>query len=170
MKKLILVAAFALCSFHVSFSQTENADSVMNAVADKLAKVFSTEVIMDIDTKLFSQHEGNIYMTKDNDAMIMTIVAPQSFAKAKEQHDGREEEEEDENYQLTGKGEFEENGKKILFRIGKIKKDEKEGIIEQYMVSATEDSTIIVTGFYELKLKPTYESVIRKAAVSARLK
>jgi hypothetical protein len=168
MKLLLLSFIVILLSNHCTIAQSSSKkDSVSAAIADEISKIFATEILMDIDTTVFTENSGNIYVATDPHAMIMAIVAPQSFEKAKEHMEKKSKKE---DYKETDKGEFEENSKKILYKKGILKKDGKKYMMEQYVVAANEKQTIFITGMYDPKAKNSIANAIRKAAVSARLK
>jgi hypothetical protein len=106
--KTIVISLFIILSCpQLSFSQTTKTDSISNFIAAKLARAFAAEVIMDIDTTVYTEHTGNMYLAGENSSLIMSIVAPQTFSKAKEQLQSRTERK---DFDVKEQGEFEVNG------------------------------------------------------------
>jgi hypothetical protein len=168
MKKTLLVCiALFICS-NLSFGQNStDTDSLTNALAGMINKMLTTKIEMDIDTTLYPNHSGNMYISNEPKALIMSMLVPQDYETAKEHLEKRESKK---NQDIKETGEFEENGKKILYRTGVVKEEGKKFMMEQYVVSVSNEQTIIITGMYEPKGKSTFGGTIRKAAVSARLK
>jgi hypothetical protein len=166
-KKPIVVLIAFLC-FQTAIAQLNGNESSAGAPAEELSKVLTTEIVMDIDTLIYSTRNGNIYISENPDGMIMGIVAPQSFEKAKTRLDESNSRKKD--FHPKDKGEFRENGRRILYRTGTFKKEGKKYVMEQYIVAVSADRSIFITGFYDPKAKSIFGNTIRKAAVSARMK
>jgi len=164
----LLTALFI--SFSV-FAQTDpkadaKTDSVAEILANEFKKVFSTKVDMDIDEALFPAKQGNFYMNEEDQAMIMTMVAPQSFARA-EEHFNKESKKD--GYKLLEKKKFTHDGRNFLFQKGLLKADGKKAIMYMYAIEGNEQSTIFFTGMHMDGDDKKFFPAIEKAALSAKL-
>ena len=167
MKTTLALLAFMLFVSTASFAQTEaQTDSVAEYLANQIKKVFSTKVDMNVDATLFPENEGNIYMNEKAKAMIMTLVAPQSFAKAEEHFD---KESKKDGYKLLEKKKFSQDGKNFLYQKGSLKVDGKKAMMYLYAIEATEESTIFFTAVHMLDDEKKFFPAIEKAALSAKL-
>lgn len=146
-------------------AQTKDSDATVN-MGDEIAKIFNTEVAMDIDTTLFDSKQSNFYFSEASRAMIMTMVVPQSFEKAEEHF---EKESKKKDYKSLERKKLVHNGKNILFEKGMIKKSGQKAFMYLYAVECTAESTIFVTGMHMDGDEKKFFPAIERAALSARL-
>jgi hypothetical protein len=166
--KTLLAILTALFMFPVSsFAQTDGeADSLTNLVAEQFKKVFSTKVELDIDATLFPAQQGNFYINEEEQAMIMILVAPQSFAKAEEHF---EKETEKDGYKVLEKRKFTHDGKNILYQKGSLEADGNKAVMYTYAIEASADATIFFTGMHMDGDEKKFLPAIERAALSAKL-
>jgi hypothetical protein len=163
---LALLTAFLILPFS-SFAQTDSeSDSLTNFVAEQFKKVFSTKVDLDLDNTLFPAQQGNFYINEEEQAMIMILVAPQSFAKAEEHF---EKETEKDGYKVLEKRKFTHNGKSILFQKGSLEANGNKAVMYMYAIEASPDATIFFTGMHMDGDDKKFFPAIERAALSARL-
>lgn len=152
MRKIITVAILFLVSF-AGFAQEEEAIS-------------DIKIDMDFNKSLFPMAEGNMFMSTEPVAFIMANVMSQTYEDAKKEMETIAE---DKELTEVKKGELTEKGKKILYQTAVIKNDQGQDLImEIYVVKADEQSTIMISGGYDVKAKDTFKDEIRKAALSAK--
>lgn len=144
------------------FGQTDTTEMDFN----EMTKMLNTKISMDVDTLLYTNSQGNFYISENPQAMIMGMVIPQSYesAKGKLAADVKKK-----SVIIKDSGEFEVNGKKILFKIGEMKERGEEMIIELYAVQASKEQTILITGIYLPKDKLRFANTAKKAASTAKL-
>jgi hypothetical protein len=160
--KLVLAVVIAYSSGNV-YAQTEkeNVD-----IAAEISKIFSTKVSMDVDTVLFDTKQNNFYFSEKEKAMIMTMVAPQSFEKAEEHF---EKEKKKKEYKILEKKKFVHNGKNVLFQRGLIKKDGQKAYMYMYAIEAGPESTIFISAMHMEGGESKFRPAIERAALSAKL-
>jgi hypothetical protein len=164
----ILIVSLALAvSCGKTFGQSTQVDSVAIKVGNDLNNLFNRKVYMDVDTILFGTKQDNFYFAEGSQAMIMTILAPQSFAKAEEHFD---EESSEKEYKLLEKKKLTYNGKNVLYQKGEISKDGKKALMHLWAIETTSESTIFVTGMHMDGDDDKYFPAIERAALSARLR
>jgi hypothetical protein len=149
-----------------STSSAQSPEKDSGELASALTKVFNTEVVMDIDSTVFKTKQNNFYFSENEKVMLMTMVAPQSFEKAKEHF---EKQEEKENYKTLERKKFVHNGKNVLFEKGMMKNKGEKAFMYLYAVEATEESTIFITGVLMNDNDKEFFPVIERAALSAQL-
>ena len=147
-------------------SDDDNLDSASVQFADALDKVFSTKVYMDLDTTVFSTKQGNFYLAEADNAMIMTMVVPQSFAKAEEDFD---KETKKDGYKMLEKKKFVHNGKNIAYQKGMMKKKGKKLVMYLYAIEQSKEQTIFFTGMHMDGDEGKFFPLIERAALSAKL-
>jgi hypothetical protein len=98
--------------------------------------------------------------------MLMTMVAPQSFAKAEEHFDkqGRKK-----DYKTLERKKFVHNGRNVLFEKGMLKKNGEKAYMYLYAVEGSAESTIFITGMHMEGGEKKFFPVIERAALSAKL-
>lgn len=164
---MVRVAVMVLLSFSAFAQSDEKVDSVSAEIGKQIDKVFNTKVYMNVDTTIFSTHQGNFYIAEAEKAMIMTLVAPQAFPKA-EEHFNKEGKKD--GYKVLEKKKFAHNGKNYIYQKGLLKKDGKKMIMYLYGIEEGSDTTIIFTGMHMAGDEEKFFPIIEKAALSARLK
>ncbi len=121
---------------------------------------------MEVDSQLYSTRQGNFYISEKPQVMIMAMLILQSYEKAKEK---LSEDVKKKNVVIKDFGEFEANGKKILFKKGEMKEKGQNMLVELYAVESTKENTIFITGVYLPKDKLRFANTIKKAASTAKL-
>lgn len=161
MKKTFFTGLVMLFSF-ITYGQSDTTEMDFS----EMSKMLNTKISMEVDTLLYTNSQGNFYISENPQAMIMGMVIPQAYDKAKEKliSDVKRK-----SVKIKDSGEFEINGKKILFKIGEMKERGEEMIIELYAVQTATDRTILITGIYMPKDKVRFANATKKAASSAKL-
>jgi hypothetical protein len=160
------ILAFLMFSF-TALAQSTPTDSVAQKLGTELNKIFSTDVQMEIDTLVFNSKQNNFYFNEAENAMIMTLVAPQSFAKAEEHFNKRNDKE---SYKSLDKKKFVHDGRNFLYEKGMIENDGKKAFMYVYAIEVSAQSTIFFTGMHMEGGEQKFFPVIQRAALSARLK
>jgi|ERR1019366_258565 hypothetical protein len=163
MKKIIFITIAILLFSMISFGQT---DSTQVDLGNEMTKMLNTKISMEVDSQLYKNSQGNFYISEKPQAMIMAMVIPQSYEKAKEK---LSEDVKKKNVVIKNAGEFEVNGKKIGFKTGEMKENGENMIIELYVVEATKENTIFITGVYLPTDKLRFANSAKKAASTAKL-
>jgi hypothetical protein len=148
-------------------AQSSPTDSVARRFGIELNKIFNSDVRMDVDTTVFESRQNNFYYNESENAMIMTLVVPQSFAKAEEHFNNRNKKE---VYQSLDKKKFTHEGRNFLYEKGIIEKDGRKAVMYVYAIEASSQSTIFFTGMHMPGGEKKFFSVIERAALSAKLK
>lgn len=161
---LTLTTLICLNAFNAD-AQTKDSDASVN-MGNEIAKIFNTEVVMEVDTTLFDSKQNNFYFSEASRAMIMTMVVPQSFEKAQEHF---ENESKKKDYKSLERKKLVHNGKKVLYEKGMIKKSGQKAFMYLYAVECTAESTIFVTGMHMDGDEKKFFPAIERAALSARL-
>ncbi|HYC87129.1 MAG TPA: hypothetical protein VEB86_17975 [Chryseosolibacter sp.] len=168
MKKVpfvLFILAIVSCSFQ-TVAQSTPADTVAAKIGEMINKVFNTEVYMDVDTILFNTKQANFYLNEESKAMIMTMVAPQSFQKA-EEHFNKESNKD--GYKVVEKKKLTHNGKNILYQSGILKRDGKKAHMYMYAIECGPQSIIFFTGMHMAGDEKKFFPAIERAALSASL-
>jgi hypothetical protein len=159
------IAALVLFSFSTFAQSDEDTDSLSAQLGKELDKMFNTKIEMDIDGTLFPTKQSSFYFNEEEKAMIMTFVAPQSFAKA-EEHFSKETKKE--KYKLLESKKFTHNGKNILFMKGRMEEEGQKMIVYMYSIEDTANSTIFFTGMHMDGDEKKFFPAIERAALSAK--
>ena len=163
MKKIFFTC---LALFLLSVSTYGQTDSMNGGLENEMTKMLTTKIYMEVDSQLYSSIQGNFYISEKPQAMIMAMVIPQSYEKAKQKIS---EDVKKKNVLIKDSGEFVINGKKIVFKIGEMVERGEKMIIELYAVEATAESTILITGVYLPKDRLRFANSAKKAATTAKL-
>jgi hypothetical protein len=169
MKLFISISRIAalVCISFTSFAQSANdTDSLSTKLGEALNKVFNTKIDMVIDSTVFPTHQANFYFNEEEKAVIMTLVAPQSFAKAEEHF---EKQTNKDGYKMTEKKKFTHDGRNFLYQKGILKKDGEKLIMYLYAIEDSEDATIFFTGMHMPGTEKKFFPVIERAALSAKI-
>jgi hypothetical protein len=151
----------------LSFQAIAQTDSVAQKFGNELNKIFNSDVQMDVDTLVFNTKQNNFYFNEAENAMIMTLVAPQSFAKAEEHFNKQNDKE---SYKSLDKKKFVHDGRNFLFEKGMIERDGKKAYMYVYAIEVSSQSTIFFTGMHMEGGEQKFFPAIERAALSARLK
>lgn len=133
-------------------------------IEETIGMMFKSEIKMDIDKEIYSFSQGNSHFTTDQKSGIIAMMVPNSIDKLKAD---LEKEKPKEGFEQLDKGEFEFEGKTILFTKQKVTKDDEEYIVLMYAKENDEKSSIMITSFFEAEKLATYENHVEKAAKSA---
>jgi hypothetical protein len=158
------IAAFVFLSFSAFAQSDEDTDSLSANLGKELDKMFNTKIDMDIDTKLFPTKQSSFYINEEEQAMIMTLVAPQSFAKA-EEHFNKESKKE--GYTQLETKKFTHNGKNFLYQKGMLEREGNKMIMYLYAIEDGEKATIFFTGMHMEGAEKKFFPAIERAALSA---
>ncbi len=82
MKKAISIIIAIFLFSGIAYCQT---DSTQVDPLNEMTKIFGTKILMEVDSQLYNNIQGNFYISDKPQAMIMAMVLPQSYEKAKEQ-------------------------------------------------------------------------------------
>jgi hypothetical protein len=165
--KLIRTTFFLIfCCFN-TFAYTQE-DTTAFDLGAELNKIFSTQVEMDVDLSLYPQQMGNFYISEDPVGILLAMVVPQSFEKAKgdmtDSKDGF-----GEGSKIKEQGSFIKNGREIAFAKGIAKKDGKKLWMEMYTIQVDENRSLMVLGTCDIKSKNRFTSSFLKAAETAKV-
>ena len=124
-------------------------------------------VDMVFNKSLYAMTEGNMFMSAEPVAFLVASVLPVSYSMAKEEILGGPPEPEFKNTKL---GELTEAGKTFSYLTAEVKSDDgKDMLLEMYVVPIDAQTSVMVSGMYEVKAKASYEKEIKKAALSAKI-
>lgn len=158
------ITTLVLLSFS-ALAQSDK-DSLSVNFGKELDKMFNSKIEMDVDKTLFPTKESSFYINEEEKAMIMTLLAPQSFPKA-EEHFNKENQKE--GYKLLEKKKFKHNGKNILFQKGTMEEDGQKMVLYMYAIEDSETSTIFFTGMHMDGAEKKFFPAMERAALSAKL-
>ena len=165
--KPIRITLFLIfCCFNTFvYSQEDTAAFDLGA---ELGKIFSTEVKMDVDLSLYPQQMGNFYISENPVGVLIAMVVPQSFEKAKGDMTDNKEGFGD-GSKIKEQGSFMEDGREIAFAKGIAKKDGKKLWMEMYTIQVDENHSLMVLGTCDIKSKNRFTSSFLQAAVTAKV-
>nr|WP_321222382.1 hypothetical protein [uncultured Psychroserpens sp.] len=113
MKKLLI--ALLVFTMGVQMQAQETAAPEMDeAQMARMMELMSKKIEMDVDTELFTAVSMNTYVSENPKAVVMAMMVPETFAKAKEKMQANDEE----KFKVTDKGEKVVNGVNVLFMEG----------------------------------------------------
>jgi len=165
-----ITRTFAIVAFLVATSMYSQNDSISKEdeakFKESMQMMFTSEIKMDIDKEIYKVSQGNSHFTEDQKSGIMAMMAPASIEKLKSDLD---KDKPKEGFELLDKGEFEFEGKKMLYSKQKVVKEGEEYIILMYGKENDENSSIMVTAFYEASKDDIYPNHVKNAAKSAQL-
>jgi len=166
MKKYIITVLIVCVSF-LSFSQEGN-DKSDKELEKSMAMLMQPNVVnMVIDENIFSKVQENTYVNSDNSAAIVGMQMPASFDKMKKDMDKQEN---TEGQELVDKGSFNYNNEEILFVYYKVQKEDRTVMMDMYCKENDKESSITITSFYPVGQDDKYKELIKKAAISAKIK
>jgi len=130
-------------------------------------EVSEIPVDMIFNKSLYAMNEGNMFMSAEPVAFIVASVVPVDYKMAKEEILGGPPEPEFKN---TKTGEITEAGKTFSYLTAEVKSDDgKDMLLEMYVVPIDSQTSVMVSGMYEVNTKALYEKEIKKAALSAKI-
>jgi hypothetical protein len=169
MRKVIRLLLVVLSlSMSVSLLAQQNPQRNDTIYADKDMPVMSTKVSMDIDMKLFPKSQGNMFISQNPRAMIMPMVLRADFDSINQQK-LLDETAKELGIAIKKKGTLTKKGKKAYFITGSTNDKDRNILLEVYFVPGDKNTTIMITGFYDVLYKKVYKNEIKRAAFSARL-
>ena len=168
MKKRILLIGMILISM-ISYAQVVTApqDEDAKKLKSTLELLNGAEVVMDVDTNLYPKLEGMSYFSEDEKAGIVPMVVPASFEKMKEDLEKQKDQPGVEILEQTAK---EIGGKELLVLKQRINREGVPYINMIFCERNTDESTILISTFYEESKERIYEATINKAIISAKIK
>ncbi|WP_299683768.1 hypothetical protein [uncultured Dokdonia sp.] len=169
MKKQIILIAM-MCISVISFAQKtteESPEENAEKLKEAMEMLFGAEVVMDVDKDLYPVAQGTSYFTQDEKAGIIAMVVPASYEKmegdlAQQESKGGAE--------ILERGTKEIGGKNMLFLKQRIDREGTPYITLIYCMKNTEESSIVVTSFYEESKEKTYIASVNTAVASAKIK
>lgn len=155
MKKMIMALSLSLIALS-GFAQEEYAPEVPEIAVD-----------MQFNKTLYSMNEGNMFMSMEPVAFVLASVLPVSYDAAKAEIFGGTP---DPELKDLKSGEKTEAGKTYSFQTANVKSDDgKDLAMEMYLVKIDANTTMMVSGAYDVKAKTTFENETKKAALSAKV-
>jgi hypothetical protein len=161
MKKLLLAVCILLSASGIA-QDSKMSKEDEKKLEESLKMLFDSKIDMTVDAAVYAINDGNTYMTESQDAGIIAMMAPKSFAKMKDDLEKK-------GNDAVDKGEMSIDGQKILF-IKQIKEKEgREFAVTVYCKENDADSSIMVTSFCEKDKEAVYKPHAEKAIASAKL-
>lgn len=155
MKKMIAALGLSLISF-AGFAQEEYAPEIPEIAVD-----------MQFNKALYSMNEGNMFMSMEPVAFVLATVLPVSYDAAKTEIFGGTP---DPELKDLKSGEKTEAGKTYSYQTANVKSDDgKDLAMEMYIIKIDANTSIMVSGAYDVKAKATFENETKKAALSAKV-
>ncbi|WP_215907121.1 hypothetical protein [Kordia aestuariivivens] len=158
MKKTLIALCILFIGFNVQAQETE-ADKEKAA---KAMEMMSKKVDMDVNEELFMAVTPNTYVSENPKAVIMAMMVPETYEASKEKMN----ENDTDKFKVTGRGEKEINGVKVLYMEGT---SEAEGTTLNntiYCVKYDEETCIMFIGMVEDGADVKYTDAVAKAANS----
>ncbi|WP_291274934.1 hypothetical protein [Flavobacterium sp.] len=122
---------------------------------------------MKFDKTLYPKNERNVYFSEIPKAVLMAVEVSQKYEEMKVE---LENDAPNEELKQVKKGEYIENGEKIIFFTGVMTDDKGKEVFMEFLVKkASEQSCIMVTSLYELNAKDKFSKEARKAILSAKI-
>lgn len=122
---------------------------------------------MKFDKTLYPKNERNVYFSEIPKAVLMAVEVSQKYEEMKVE---LENDAPNEELKQVKKGEYIENGEKIIFFTGVMTDDNGKEVFMEFLVKkASEQSCIMVTSLYELNAKDKFSKEARKAILSAKI-
>ncbi|WP_055435025.1 hypothetical protein [Lacinutrix algicola] len=166
-KKSILLITLCICAF--GFSQQDDTSKPEDEKLEQaLSLMYKSDIDMEIDEKVYSIVQGNSYLTEDQKSAIIGMVVPSSYADMKKDLENQKAKA---GMTILDKGEVtHEDGKKILFTKSSLEREGEVYIMFIYCKENDEESSIMITSYFEKNKENKYLDLIQKAAFSAKLK
>lgn len=168
MKKQILLIGVLLISI-VSYAQvvTVSQDEDSEKLKSALEMLNGSKVVMDVDTNLYPKSEGMSYFSQDEKAGIVPMIVPASFEKMKED---LEKQQSKQGVAILDRGVKEIGGREMLFLKQRIDREGVPYINMIFCEKNTNETTILISTFYEESKEKTYMASINDAVISTRIK
>lgn len=155
MKKIVATIALSLLTL-TGYSQEDYAPEVPEIPVD-----------MQFNKALYSENQGNVYMSMEPVAFILATVLPVPYDAAKAEVFGGTP---DPQLHDLKSGEKTEAGKTYAYQTANVKsEDGKDLAMEMYIIKIDATTSMMVSGAYDINAKATFEQETKKAALSAKV-
>lgn len=154
---IFIILSFLFSTTSVVAQEEESDEELMSQVS----------IDMKFDKTLYSKNERNVYFSEIPKAVLMAVEVSQKYEEMKVE---LENDAPNEELKQVKKGEYIENGEKIIFFTGVMTDDKGKEVFMEFLVKkASEQSCIMVTSLYELNAKDKFSKEARKAILSAKI-
>ncbi|WP_396189117.1 hypothetical protein [Flavobacterium sp.] len=154
---IFIILSFLFSTTSVVAQEEESDEELMSQVS----------IDMKFDKTLYSKNERNVYFSEIPKAVLMAVEVSQKYEEMKVE---LENDAPNEELKQVKKGEYIENGEKIIFFTGVMTDDNGKEVFMEFLVKkASEQSCIMVTSLYELNAKDKFSKEARKAILSAKI-
>lgn len=107
--------ALLVFTMGIQMQAQETAEPEMDeAQMARMMELMGQKIEMDVDTTLFTAVSTNTYVSENPKAVVMAMMVPETYAKAKEKMDA----DNSTQFKISDKGEKTINGVKVLFMEG----------------------------------------------------
>lgn len=154
---IFIILSFLFSTTSVVAQEEESDEELMSQVS----------IDMKFDKTLYPKNERNVYFSEIPKAVLMAVEVSQKYEEMKVE---LENDAPNEELKQVKKGEYIENGEKIIFFTGVMTDDNGKEVFMEFLVKkASEQSCIMVTSLYELNAKDKFSKEVRKAILSAKI-
>ena len=154
---IFIILSFLFSTTSVVAQEEESDEELMSQVS----------INMKFDKTLYPKNERNVYFSEIPKAVLMAVEVSQKYEEMKVE---LENDAPNEELKQVKKGEYIENGEKIIFFTGVMTDDNVKEVFMEFLVKkASEQSCIMVTSLYELNAKDKFSKEARKAILSAKI-
>lgn len=154
---IFIILSFLFSTTSVVAQEEESDEELMSQVS----------IDMKFDKTLYPKNERNVYFSEIPKAVLMAVEVSQKYEEMKVE---LENDAPNEELKQVKKGEYIENGEKIIFFTGVMTDDKGKEVFMEFLVKkASEQSCIMVTSLYELNAKDKFSKEARKAILSAKI-
>lgn len=154
---IFIILSFLFSTTSVVAQEEESDEELMSQVS----------IDMKFDKTLYPKNERNVYFSEIPKAVLMAVEVSQKYEEMKVE---LENDAPNEELKQVKKGEYIENGEKIIFFTGVMTDDNGKEVFMEFLVKkASEQSCIMVTSLYELNAKDKFSKEARKAILSAKI-
>ncbi len=160
MKNLIFFLLFLFIS--VSNIQAQEVSKEDQAKEAKLLELMSIKIDMDIDEELFVEVTPNTFVSESPKSVIMAMVVPQTYEKAKESMSSGQ----SADFKVEKRGEMEIEGISVLFMEGTSVAEGSTLVSKVYCLQYDEENCIMAMGMVEDNASKAYFDAVEKALKS----
>ncbi len=154
---IFIILSFLFSTTSVVAQEEESDEELMSQVS----------IDMKFDKTLYPKNERNVYFSEIPKAVLMAVEVSQKYEEMKVE---LENDAPNEELKQVKKGEYIENGEKIICFTGVMTDDNGKEVFMEFLVKkASEQSCIMVTSLYELNAKDKFSKEARKAILSAKI-
>lgn len=129
---------------------------------EKAEKLLSTKIEIDVNTEMFTPVAINTYVSEKPKGLIMTLIVPESYQKAKETLNNKISEE----IVVTEQGEKTVNGITFLYVNGYTESEGKKLSSTIYCVKYNKESCLMFMGMIDEDATTKHKNAIANAAIS----